>query len=131
MTKKIIIAVAVIYVTWIAMDFVIHGLILGQSYAAMAQFWRPMEEMKRVLMSIVTLIAGISFVLIYARLVANKSLITGMQFGILFGVGYGISMGFGSYSVMPIPYSIALTWFLGTLVEMTVAGILVGLIVKE
>jgi predicted cobalt transporter CbtA len=131
MTKKIIIAVAVIYVTWIAMDFVIHGLILGQSYAAMAQFWRPMEEMKRVLMSIVTLIAGISFVLIYARLVANKSLITGMQFGILFGVGYGISMGFGSYSVMPIPYHVALTWFLGTLVEMTVAGVLVGLIVKE
>jgi hypothetical protein len=131
MTKKIIIAVAVVYVAWIAMDFVIHGLILGPSYAAMPQFWRPMEEIKRVMMSIVTLIAGISFVLIYARLVGNKSLITGIQFGILFGLGYGIAMGYGSYSVMPIPYNVALTWFLGTLVEMTVAGILVGLIVKE
>jgi hypothetical protein len=70
-------------------------------------------------------------VLIYARLVANKSLSAGLQFGILYGVGYGISMGYGSYSVMPIPYHIALTWFLGTLVEMTVAGILVGVIVKE
>jgi hypothetical protein len=131
MTKKIIIAVALVYVTWVAIDFVIHGLILGQSYMAMTQLWRPMDEMKRVLMSLVTLITGASFVLIYARLVANKSLGAGMQFGILFGVGYGISMGYGSYSVMPIPYHVALTWFLGTLVEMTAAGVLVGLIIKE
>ena len=34
-------------------------------------------------------------------------------------------------AVMPIPYYMALTWFLGTLVETTLGGILTGLIIKE
>jgi len=32
---------------------------------------------------------------------------------------------------MPIPYAIALGWFLGTVVEALVAGVLLGAIVKE
>ena len=35
-------------------------------------------------------------------------------------------MGYGTYSVMPIPYSMALTWFLGAVVEGAAAGLLVG-----
>ena len=31
---------------------------------------------------------------------------------------------------MPIPYIMALAWFLGTWVEFTVAGLLAGLIIK-
>jgi hypothetical protein len=30
-----------------------------------------------------------------------------------------------------LPYKIAITWFLGTVAETTVAGLLAGLIVKE
>ena len=49
----------------------------------------------------------------------------------MFGLVSGISMGYGSYSVMPIPYFMALSWFLGSLVEMGLAGWLMGVIVKE
>ena len=37
-------------------------------------------------------------------------------------------MGLGTYAVMPIPGSLAWAWFLGTVVEAVVAGMLVGLI---
>jgi hypothetical protein len=40
-------------------------------------------------------------------------------------------MGYGTYSVMPIPYSMALTWFLGAVVEAALAGLLVGKIIHE
>jgi hypothetical protein len=40
-------------------------------------------------------------------------------------------MGYGSYSVMPIPYHMALTWFLGSVVEASVGGMIAGLIIKE
>ena len=40
-------------------------------------------------------------------------------------------MGFGSYSVMPIPESLAAAWFLGTVVKSAVGGLLIGGIVKE
>jgi hypothetical protein len=52
-------------------------------------------------------------------------------YGLLFGVAMGIGMGYGTYAVMPIPYSMALTWFLGTVVEATVGGLLAGLIVRS
>jgi len=47
------------------------------------------------------------------------------------GFGAGVAMGYGSYSVMPIPYHMALTWFLGTLAEALVAAVVVGLLVKD
>ncbi len=39
-------------------------------------------------------------------------------------------MGLGTYSVMPIPAVLALGWFLGTIVETMVGGLLAGWIVK-
>ena len=71
------------------------------------------------------------FVLIYKRLITNKSMINAVQYGVLFGIGVGISMGYGTYSVMPIPYTMAITWFFGVLVEAVAAGVLVGVIIKE
>ncbi len=39
-------------------------------------------------------------------------------------------MGFGSYCYMPISFDLALSWFIATLVEITLAGLIVGLMVK-
>ena len=90
----------------------------------------PMNEMKMPLMYLVTLAYVTCFVLIYAIFIRNKSLLTGIKFGALFGTAAGISMGFGSFSFMPIPLSLALGWFAGVLVESVVAGTIVGLVVK-
>ena len=93
--------------------------------------WRPMEEMKQGLMYLVTLLTALVFVTIYARLISPKDVGRGLGFGLLFGVGTGISMGYGTYSVQPIPYFMALAWFLGTTIKATVAGLITGLIVTE
>jgi hypothetical protein len=118
-------------VAWTALDFVIHGVILAKAYKDTAQLWRPMEQMKMGLMRVVTLIAATVFNCLYGFFVGNKSLSRGVGFGLVYGIGAGISMGYGSYAVMPITYPIAITWFLGTLVEATVAGLLAGLIIRE
>jgi len=39
--------------------------------------------------------------------------------------------GYGTYSVMPIPYFMALGWFLGTLVQALAGGWIIGLIIRE
>jgi len=131
MIKRIVLAVVVVFVAWSVMDFVIHGVILAQTYKDTAPLWRPMEQMKMGLMRVVVLIASVVFVCLYAFFVGKKSVSTAVKFGLLFGLGTGISMGYGTYAVMPIPYKIAITWFLGTVAETTAAGMLVGLIVKE
>jgi hypothetical protein len=129
--KRAILAIIAVYVMWSLLDIVIHGLILSSSYQETSQLWRPEGEMKMYLIYITVLILAIAFVTIYARYVSAKSVTTGLSYGLIFGLGLGISMAYGSYAVMPIPYSMAFTWFIGTLVEMTLGGLIMGLIIGK
>jgi hypothetical protein len=129
--KKMLLSVIIVFVAWSLMDLIIHGLILGSSYAETAQLWRPEAEMKVVLMRVVTIIAAFAFCAIYSWLIRDKGIGSGLKYGFWFGIVMGVSMGYGSYSVMPIPYHMALTWFLGRLAEGIIAGIIVGAIDKE
>jgi hypothetical protein len=131
MTKRFVLAVLAVFVAWSVLDFVIHGLILPATYEATAALWRPREEMRMGLMSVVVLISSIAFVAIYAWLVGEKTSKNGLLYGLLFGIAVGVGVGYGSYAVMPIPYRLALTWFLGSVVEGAAAGLLVGAIVKK
>ena len=129
--KRIILGTLAVYVTWSVLDFIIHGVILGSSYEATASLWRPMDEMKMGLMYLVVLISAVMFVSIYAGFFKERTPATGLKYGLLFGIGVGAGMGYGTYSVMPIPHLMALVWFLGTIVEAAVGGILIGLIIPS
>ena len=130
MMKRILMATVAIFIAWSVMDFVIHGILLKPIYDATASLWRPMEDMNMPLMYLVTLVIAVCFVLIY-QMIERKSLATGIKYGLLFGIAFGVSMGLGSYSYMPIPMSLAWGWLVGTLVELLVAGVIVGLLVKS
>lgn len=128
---RIVGAILAVFVVWGVCDFVIHGVILKETYEQTAQFWRPMAEMRMGLMRLVTLISAAAFVLIYAKFVSEKSLKRAVLYGLLMGVGYGVSMGYGTYAVMPIPYKLAFVWCHGTLIECVLGGLVTGLIVKN
>jgi hypothetical protein len=131
MIKRVLLAVLAVFVFWQVSDIVIHGIILGPVYKETEAMWRPMEQMKFGLLRVVGLISATVFVCLYGFFVGNKSVVTGLKFGLLFGIGAGMSMGYGTFAVQPIPYKIAVTWFHGTVVQAGVAGLLVGWIVKE
>jgi hypothetical protein len=128
MWKRFLLSVVVVFVLWSVLDFVIHGVILGSSYQATAQLWRPFAEMKLGLLRLVTLIIAAVFVAIYTLLINPKSVKTGTFYGLLMGLISGVSMGLGSYSFMPITIQIAAVWFLGSMVEMTLAGICIAIV---
>jgi len=130
MLKRTILAVVAVFIAWSILDFILHGLLLQSAYQATAKLWRPMDQMNVPLRYLVSLVSAACFVVIYAFLVGQKSLSSGIKFGALFGLATGISMGFGSYSVMPIPQALAWGWFLGSWVEAIAAGALVGMIAK-
>lgn len=131
MSKRALIAVVVIFIAWVAMDFVIHGLILGPYYAASSELWRPQAEMMMWLIWLAVLVGAAAFVYVYDRFFAAKTMKAAVIYGLVYGIGAGIGMGYGTYAVMPIPYALALGWFLGHVVEALVAGVLLGAIVKE
>ncbi|OGR00780.1 MAG: hypothetical protein A2505_02925 [Deltaproteobacteria bacterium RIFOXYD12_FULL_55_16] len=130
MVKRTIWAIVTVFIAWSIMDFILHGILLRPTYEATANLWRPMDQMNMPLMYFVTLIFTGCFVLIYGFMVRQKSLASGLLFGALFGLATGISMGFGSYSYMPIPLTLAWGWFLGSWLEAIIAGAIIGTIIK-
>jgi hypothetical protein len=131
MFKRSIIAVIAVFVLWQVLDFIIHGVLLSGIYQETQELWRPMDEMKSWVMALVTIIASAVFVSIYSLYFKERNLVIAIKYGLIFGIGAGVTMGYGAYAFMPIPYSIAISWFLGTLVESVLAGLVLGLIVKD
>lgn len=128
--RRIAIASIAVFFAWAVLDFVIHGVLLGATYASQPELWRPQAEMDIALIYVSVAVAAVAFCWIYGALVSPRSMTVGVKYGIAWGIGLGVGMGYGTYAVMPIPYPMALTWFLGTVVEAAVAGVLVGAIIK-
>jgi hypothetical protein len=129
--KKTLIATAVVFLVWDVVDFLIHGVILHGAYAASRDLWRPQAEMKLLLLYLTVLVSALCFCTIYAKWIYPKSLSTGFLYGLWFGIAVGVGMGFGTYSVQPIPYAMALTWFLGTAVEGALAGVIAAAVIRD
>lgn len=129
--KRTILGVLAVFVTWSILDYVLHGIILAPLYEATASLWRPMEEMKMSTLYLVTLIAAACFVFIYDRLITEPGVKTALLYGLAFGIGAGVSMGYGTYTVMPIPYTLALGWFLGSVVEAVAAAWVAWFVLKR
>lgn len=128
--KKLLLSILAVFVAWQILDYLIHGVILMDAYESTKELWRPMDEMSMPLMMLVSILVAAAFCYIYYAFISNKSLNTALKFSLVFGLAMGISFGYGSYTVMPIPYSMAFVWFLGTVIEAVVAGLIVGMIIK-
>lgn len=130
MTKRVVYSVLAVFAAWVVLNFVIDGLILESAYAKTPNLWRPQWEMKSTLLYFTILAAATVFVLIYDWYIGDKGVERAVKYGLLFGVGTGIPMGYGSYAVMPILYSMAFVWFVGFVVKGAAAGWVMGLVME-
>ncbi len=131
MYKRWMLATLAVFVTWSALEFVIHGVLLRSSYAATAELWRPEAEMKMGLLRVVSLLSAAAFCFIYGQLIGPRTLRAALAFGALWGLAHGLGAGYGTYAVMPVPYSLALSWFLGMTVQALAGGLVAGLILRD
>ena len=129
--KKVLLGAVAVFVAWFILDYIIHQMMLSGIYEENKALWRPMEEVNMVLGFIVSFLSAFFFTYAYYRYVDRKNFATGAGFGLVIGLIWGISWGYGTYVWMPIPYSLAISWFFASVVEVTVAGMIIGLIMKE
>jgi len=130
MTKKLILTVVLIFISWFVIDFFLHGLLLSPLYESTADLWRPNEQMNIPLIYIVTFVLILCFVFIYTLLINPKSIQAGLKYGFILGVITGTASGFGTYLHMPVPLKLAIIWFFGGLFKAIVAGLILGIIIK-
>ncbi|MCB2203336.1 DUF2964 family protein [bacterium] len=131
MFLRILLAALAVFILWAGLDFVIHGLLLGAMYEQTKELWRPMAEVKFASGYLASFISAFFFVAVYGWLIKPKNMKNAVIYGLLFGLGVGTAMGYGTYAYMPIPYWMAFGWFLGSTVQGLLAGVLLGIIVKK
>ena len=98
-------------------------MLLRASYASSPMLFRPMDEMGMPLLYTTVLVGALAYTGLYALNAPRAALWDSLWFGLLFGLATGFGMGFATYAVMPIPLEMAWGWFLGALVESTLAGL--------
>jgi len=131
MAKKITLSIVLIFILWTALDMLTHSVLLGPAYEATQELWRPFEEMNRELLLLSTFLGAFVLTAIYAGFIENKCPGTGLSLGFLLGLASGFSMGFCTYATMPITIEIANIWALGEIVKFSLAGLLLGGILKN
>jgi hypothetical protein len=127
--KQWISAWLAVFVAWVLLDLVGHGLIFGSMYAALPNVWRPRAEIKIWLIYLGVLVTAAAFVAIYVVQIQSRGLIAGLAYGLLFGLAMGSSLACGGYAVHPIQAELAFGWFVLAMVEYAIAGVLVGSII--
>lgn len=131
MAKKLLTALIVAIAIFL-MDWLIHGVILMGFYEN-PEIWK-LDSFSTHWWAevIIYLVYGFAFVFAYAQLVSPKNMKKAFLFGFFWGLAAGMSMGYGSYINMHnIPYALAAGWFWFTWAEMIIAGIIMGLFIKD
>ena len=83
-----------------------------------------------VTFAFVFVFASFLFVFIFTKGYEGKGIGEGVRYGIIIGLFATIPMSFGSYSVMPMTFSLALGWFIYGMIEYIILGIVVALLYK-
>ena len=125
--KKMVTASITVIVLFLLMDYVLHGILLKGLYAETASLWRVPEALGRLMWIfwVVDAIMALLLVWLFAKgWEAGKPWLgQGFRFGLILGLLFALPMGFSMYAMIPIPFSLALGWFAGALVEFVIASL--------
>lgn len=133
--KRWILTALAVAVATNVLDLFFHSVVLSGAYAEIASAMRSQAAMNRLMPFgwVSTLVFSFILVYIYHRGYEGKGspLAEGLRFGLIIGLFCAIPNAVWCYVVFPISLTIAIGWFFITLIDMVVAGAIVGLMYKK
>lgn len=115
-------------------DYLIHEIVLGEFYRTHAQWWRLPEEMQALsgfmIASQVALAVLLSLIYTKGYEPDRGRVAQGFRYGVLMGLLLTVPTGLMHFFVYPYPFSLVLSWLVGGLTEVTLAGIIIGFLYK-
>jgi hypothetical protein len=130
--NRLVLACIAVFVFVFGYEWVFHGILLKDAYAKTANLWRPDPEMQGYFgwLLLGQFILAVTFCLIYAvRSGSHYHLGTGVGYGFLIGL-MRAGLGCITYAVQPVPGSLIGSWFVGGLIEVMLAGAILGAIYR-
>ena len=130
MNKKLWIGTVVVFLGMSVISFLVHGVILTSTYMLdpVKNLLRPEAEMMGMMWIyyVVYLIISFFFTLVFSKGYEGKGVAEGVRYGFYIGVMMATPMAYASYAMYPIPYSLALQWFIYTLIQYLILGVAVA-----
>ncbi len=128
MNKKLITGFVVVFVLSEVMMFLIHGVLLTSAYEAAKDVFRPDMESLMWIYHVLSVIGAFFLTFIFSKGYEGKGVVEGVRYGLYFGIWMGAGMAYGSYAMINIPYSLALQWFLYSIVEYVIYGVALAMV---
>jgi hypothetical protein len=126
MDKKLWTGAVVVFVVFVVLDMLVNAVLLAADYQATSHLWRPEAEMKMWLFILIDAFIAFFFTLIFSKGYEGKGVMEGLRYGFYVGMLMAVPMAYGMYGAMPIPYGMALKWFIFGLIEFMVCGVIVA-----
>lgn len=126
--RKLFLASFLVFVCFIVLDGIIHGLFLRPLYESVYGLWRPDIQDKAWIMIVLDYLTAFLFVYIFTCGRENRGIWEGVRYGLLMGLFFSLIGVFGQYVVYPLPFRLAAGWFFFNLLEFIAAGIITVLV---
>ena len=115
-------------------DFLLHHVWLGEFYRATAQWWAPETQMQSRMsfMFLGQSLGAALLALVYARGYEPKRgrALQGLRFGALIGALLAVPCNLISYVIYPYPAWLLVTWAVGMMVQVMLAGAAIGAVYR-
>ncbi len=131
MSKRFLIHSAVVFVVFSLYGFVVHGILLEDTYNKVPGLWRPQAETDALMhwFFIAYALMAVPFAMIFAKGYENRGLGEGLRFGLLIGIFLG-AVNLIFYAVQPSTVNLTIITFLADIGMTVAAGLALAAVYK-
>ncbi len=128
--KRFVIASVVIYAVSHVIGYLVHMVLLANTYMSLSSLWRPDMMTYMWIMWLTSLLWAFMFMFIFVKGYENKGIIEGVRYGVIIGLFMAVPQSLGNFAIFPIPLFLALTWLACGFVESILYGIIAAAIYR-
>ena len=130
--KTFWIGVVAVYVVMQGLGYVIHEVMMGDTYERLASIFRPEAEMYDMMwmMMVSGAITIFMFCYIFTKGYEGKGIMEGVRFGALIGFLMAGPMAIDPHVIYPVPAEVASIWLISGIATLMIAGAVFAAIYK-
>ena len=121
-----------VYVVMMAIGYLIHEVMLADTYEALAAIFRPKEQMDSMMWIMILSGTAVIFLFcyIFTKGCEGKGVVEGVRYGALMGLFLGFPTSVDAYVIYPLTQELAVIWFVSSVVGMMIGGAVFAAIYK-
>lgn len=130
--KRFIMAAVMAFIFVFVYESFVHGHLLAGIYGETPNIWRDYHQMMDYIPFNIAIMAILTLwmTFIFTQFYSNGGWKNGLRFGFYIGILSGMQAA-GAYYYLPISALLAVYWFIASVIECTMGGLIVGLIYRK